>query len=207
MKGESIKRALKSFGLTEKESEIYIFLAKYGTITGGQISKQTKTHRPQMYRILKSLIEKGVVESTLEAPTRFNALPFQQVLEKYIQQHIEASTDQDIFFSWHGGEPTLIGLNYFQNIIMLQRKHKPSNRRIVNGIQTNGTLLNDEWCSFLSAENFLVGLSLDGPKKLHDHFRKTKDQKSTFDKTMQGLSLLKKFNIQFEILCVVNSPI
>ncbi len=88
------------------------------------------------------------------------------VLESYIAQHIEASPGEVINFSWHGGEPTILGLNYFRNIVELQRKHKPPNKRIVNGIQTNGTLLDEEWCRFFAEQGFYVGLSLDGPKKI-----------------------------------------
>jgi uncharacterized protein len=79
------------------------------------------------------------------------------LLEAYIVQHIDASPDEVIRFSWHGGEPTLLGLDYFRTIVELQRKHRPSGRPIANGIQTNGTLLNDAWCSFLAAEGFAVG--------------------------------------------------
>jgi len=86
------------------------------------------------------------------------------VLEEYISQHIDASPDPVIQFSWHGGEPTLLGLDYFRRIMELQRRHRPPGRRIANGIQTNGTLLDDDWCRFLAAEGFAVGLSLDGPR-------------------------------------------
>ncbi|NLW83988.1 MAG: radical SAM protein [Phycisphaerae bacterium] len=91
-----------------------------------------------------------------------------EILEAYIVQHIEASTDKVISFCWHGGEPTLFGLDSFRKIIGLQRKHQLSTQRIVNGIQTHGTLLDEQWCRFLAGENFAVGLSLDGPREIHD---------------------------------------
>ncbi len=128
-----------------------------------------------------------------------------EILEEYIVQHIDASTETVIRFSWHGGEPTLLGLDYFRKIITLQRKHQPPNRLIANGIQTNGTLLDENWCRFLAAENFAVGLSLDGPKEMHDQYRVTKDQRPTHEEAMRGYRLLQKHRIYIDILCVVNS--
>lgn len=127
------------------------------------------------------------------------------ILEEYIVQHINASPNQVIRFSWHGGEPTVLGLDYFRKIVALQRKHKPSNRHIANGMQTNGTLLDEEWCRFLGSEDFAIGLSLDGPQEIHDQYRVTKDQKPTHEKTMRGYELLRKHKVYCDILCVVNA--
>jgi uncharacterized protein len=127
------------------------------------------------------------------------------LIEKYIIQHIKASLGPDVFFSWHGGEPTLAGINYFKRITEIQRKHRPSNMRIMNGIQTNGTLLDDEWCHFFAEENFRVGISIDGPEDLHSIFRQSNKGHSSFDKTMRGYQLLKWYGIPTEILCVVNA--
>ncbi len=127
------------------------------------------------------------------------------LLEKYITQHIQASPAQTIFFSWHGGEPTLAGLEYFQRIVELQKKYLPSNRSVLNGIQTNGTLLNAEWCHFLKKESFVVGISLDGPEKFNSMNRFRKDGKSCFEEVLRGFQLLKSNEIPCEILCVVNS--
>jgi uncharacterized protein len=127
------------------------------------------------------------------------------VLEEYIVQHIEASPETVIRFSWHGGEPTLLGLDYFRKIVAIQRKHQPPNQHITNGIQTNGTLLDEDWCQFFSTENFAVGLSLDGPKEIHDQYRITKDQKHTHKQVMRGLNLLQKHRVYTDILCVVNA--
>jgi len=126
------------------------------------------------------------------------------VLEEYILQHIEACPDAVIPFSWHGGEPTLLGLEYFRKIVELQRKHQPANRRIINGIQTNGTLLDEDWCRFLASEKFGVGFSLDGPQELHDSHRLTKGGKPTHDLAMRGYELLRKHGIMSDILCVVH---
>ena len=93
------------------------------------------------------------------------------LLEEYIVQHISIVPGSEILFSWHGGEPTILGLDYFRRIVELQRKHCPTGKHIANSIQTNGVLLTGEWCRFLAAEKFGVGLSLDGPKALHDAYQ------------------------------------
>ncbi len=128
-----------------------------------------------------------------------------QVLEKYVIQHIEASTDKVIFFSWHGGEPLLAGTGFFRSLVELQKKHIPPGRKILNGIQTNGTLIDEEWCSFFSEENFIVGTSIDGPQNLHDNNRITHGGKPSFTRALRGFKLLQRFKIETEILCVVNS--
>ena len=127
------------------------------------------------------------------------------LLEEYIVQHIEASSEPVIRFSWHGGEPTILGLDYFRKIVALQQKHKPANQLIVNGMQTNGTLLNNNWGRFLRNQAISVGLSLDGPRDIHDRFRVTREGKPTFDKTLRGYELLKKHGVPTDILCVVNA--
>ena len=127
----------------------------------------------------------------------------EDILEQYIVQHIEASTEPEINFSWQGGEPTLLGLEYFRRIVAIQQKHKPSSRYITNGIQTNGTLLDEKWCSFFANENFTVGISLDGPQEFHDRYRITMDRKPTFDQAMRGYELLQEHKVLSEILCVV----
>jgi len=128
-----------------------------------------------------------------------------KLLEIYIIQHIQASSEQSIFFSWHGGEPTLAGLDYFRRITELQKKHLPENRFALNGIQTNGTLLDEEWCQFLKKENFIVGISLDGPELFHSANRFRKGGKSCFNEVIRGFQLMKTYEIPCEILCVVNA--
>ncbi|HUS86383.1 MAG TPA: anaerobic sulfatase maturase [Bacteroidales bacterium] len=127
------------------------------------------------------------------------------LLEKYIKQHIEATTDQQVSFSWHGGEPILAGIDFFRSMVTLQRNYKPEGKAIINGIQTNGTLLDKEWCRFLSEESFLVGLSIDGPPEMHNAHRQTAGGGETHDLALQGWKLLKQFGISYEILCVINS--
>jgi uncharacterized protein len=126
------------------------------------------------------------------------------VLEEFIVQHIETCPDRVIPFSWHGGEPTLLGVDYFRKIVEMQRKHQPSHRQIINGIQTNGTLIDEDWCRFLAAERFGVGLSLDGPQEIHDRHRLTKSGKPTHSQAMRGYELLRKHRIACDILCVVH---
>jgi uncharacterized protein len=129
----------------------------------------------------------------------------QQVLEEYIVQHFEAAPGPDVDFSWHGGEPTTLGTGFFQKALALQRKHKPTGWRVRNGIQTNGILLDEEWCRFLANEGFSVGLSIDGPAELHDPYRTTRGGKSTHAQVMRAYGLLHKLSIHTDILCVVHN--
>lgn len=125
------------------------------------------------------------------------------VLETYIRQYIESQQVPEISFAWQGGEPTLLGVKYFRRIVELQQKYA-GGRRIHNALQTNGTLLNDEWGEFLAANQFLVGLSIDGPAKLHDTYRVTKKGSGSYEKVIQGLRVLKKHGVEFNTLTVVN---
>jgi uncharacterized protein len=127
------------------------------------------------------------------------------ILERYIIQHIEASTEETIDFSWHGGEPLLAGIDFFKKIVAIQKKHKPYGRTVINGIQTNGTLVDWKWASFLAEENFIVGISIDGPGDLHNRYRTTPDGKSSLHLALKGYDILKTYKIKCEILCVVNS--
>lgn len=127
------------------------------------------------------------------------------LLEKYIIQHIEASTEEEIGFSWHGGEPLMAGIDFFRKVVQLQRKHKPSGRTILNGIQTNGTLLDEDWCRFLSSEGFIAGISIDGPGDLHNKYRRTVRKSPSLQQVLHGYELLQKHGVTTEILCVLNS--
>jgi uncharacterized protein len=138
-------------------------------------------------------------------PQTANFIMPDELLESYIIQHIEATTDDLVFFSWHGGEPMLAGPGFYRKAVEFQKKHLPSGKRLLNGIQTNGTLINPEWCDFFAKEGFIIGISIDGPSTLHNHFRKTKTGDDTFDKVLSGYRLLKQYGIITEILCVVNS--
>lgn len=126
------------------------------------------------------------------------------LLEEYIVQHIAACPEPVIHFSWHGGEPTTLGLEYFRKIVALQRKHRPPHRRVANGIQTNGTLLDEAWCRFLAAERFAVGLSLDGPPELHDRYRGTRGGHPTHAWAMRGYDLLRRHAVSCSVVCVVH---
>jgi uncharacterized protein len=126
------------------------------------------------------------------------------LLERYIVGHIGASAAESVLFSWHGGEPTLLGLGYFRRIVALQRKHRPQGREILNGIQTNGTLLDEEWCRFFAAERFFVGLSLDGPGALHDRYRIDRRQRPTHKRVLQAFRLLQRHRVHCDVLCVVH---
>jgi uncharacterized protein len=128
-----------------------------------------------------------------------------KILEKYIIQHIEASADDVIMFSWHGGEPAMAGLDFFRKAVALQQKYVPAGRRVINGIQTNGILLDDDWCSFMSEEDFMVGISIDGPEDLHNRYRCDREGKGSFERVLRGYGLLQKYGITTEILCVLNS--
>jgi len=127
-----------------------------------------------------------------------------EVMETYIQQYIASQNTLEVTFSWQGGEPTLLGLEYFKKIVELQRRHS-GGRKINNTLQTNGTLLDDAWCAFFQENSFLIGLSIDGPRKLHDTYRLDKGQKPTFDRVMDGINLLKKHRVEFNTLTVVSA--
>jgi len=127
------------------------------------------------------------------------------ILEKYIIQHIEASTEDIITFSWHGGEPLLASIGFFKKVLKFQKKYKPAGSTIVNGIQTNGTLLDERWCHFLAEKKFLVGISIDGPGEFHNQNRRTKGNNNTFLNVIRGYELLKNHGVLPEILCVVNA--
>ncbi|MEZ2354374.1 anaerobic sulfatase maturase [Caballeronia sp. RCC_10] len=126
------------------------------------------------------------------------------MLERYIAQYIEAQNGEKIIFSWQGGEPTMLGLDFFRDIVALEKKHRPPGKRIENDLQTNATLLTDEWCEFLRDDGFLVGVSIDGPRGLHDAYRLDRKGQSTFDDVMRGIGLLKKHGVKFNTLTVVN---
>src|SRR5208283_1559087 len=112
-----------------------------------------------------------------------------EILEAHIRQYIEGQDGPEVVFSWQGGEPTLLGIEFFAKVIELQQRYKRPNQRIENDLQTNGTLLDEDWARFLREQNFLVGLSIDGPKKLHDAFRLAKDGRPTFDKVLSASEL------------------
>jgi len=127
------------------------------------------------------------------------------LLEEFTRQYIQAQRVPEVIFGWQGGEPTLMGLDFFRRAVELQHKYHRPGMRILNALQTNGTTLSDEWCRFFREHDFLVGLSLDGPRGLHDAYRVDKGGRPTFDRVMTGLHLLKKHNVEFNILTCVHA--
>jgi uncharacterized protein len=127
-----------------------------------------------------------------------------EVLESFTRQYIAAQRVPEVTFGWQGGEPTLMGLEFFRKAVAVQEKYRRPGMKVANALQTNGVLLDDEWCRFLKEHQFLVGLSLDGPRELHDAYRVDKGGKPTFDKVYRALKLLQKHGVEFNILCVLN---
>ena len=128
-----------------------------------------------------------------------------KLLEEFTRQYIEAQRVPEVTFGWQGGEPTLMGLDFFRRAVELQEKYRPPGVRILNALQTNGTLLTDEWCRFLHEHDFLIGLSVDGPQRLHDVYRADRSGKSTFFRVMRGAALLRKHNVAFNILVTIHA--
>jgi uncharacterized protein len=128
-----------------------------------------------------------------------------ETLEAYIQQVIESHQGSEVTIAWQGGEPTLMGVDFYRKAIHFQEKHRRPGMTFENTMQTNGTLLNEEWCEFFKENNFLIGISLDGPAHLHDAHRVDKGGRPTFDRVMQGLRLLQSHEVEHNILVAVNS--
>jgi uncharacterized protein len=128
------------------------------------------------------------------------------VLRAYVQGYIAAQTTPEVEFTWQGGEPTLLGVEFFEEAVRLQHEYA-GGKTIRNTLQTNGTLLDDAWCDFLARERFTVGLSLDGPRELHDKHRYDKRGRSSFDDVMRGLSLLKKHGVEYNVLVTVSREV
>lgn len=126
-----------------------------------------------------------------------------EVLEKYIQSYIESQPVPEILFTWHGGEPLLRDMTFFQKLVRLQHRFGRG-RKIDNTLQTNGTLLNDSWCRFFKDHNFLIGISIDGPEHCHDHYRKNRKGEGSFREVMRGIELLHKNSVEFNTLSVIN---
>ena len=146
-------------------------------------------------------------EKTLASPAAggVGALMSDEVLERYIQQVIAIHGQQaEIEFAWHGGEPTMCGIPFFEKAMQLQQKYG-ADRRILNTLQTNGTLLTDDWCRFFRDHDFRIGLSIDGPEHLHNRYRKDAHGQGTFSQTMHVLELLQKHGVEFNTLTTVNA--
>lgn len=127
------------------------------------------------------------------------------LLEEYTRQYIEAQNVSEVTFAWQGGEPTLMGLDFYKQAVAYQQKHKKPGMRIFNAMQTNAVTLDDDWCEFFAKNDFLMGVSLDGPQHLHDAYRVDKGGAPTFDKVVRGIELLRKHGAEFNILTTVHA--
>ena len=137
-------------------------------------------------------------------PTIQRHLMSDEMLEQFTREYIEAQTMNQVLFTWHGGEPLLRSIDFYRKAISLQKKYA-GGRHIDNVIQTNGTLLTDEWCEFFAQNHWLVGISIDGPQPDHDHYRLTAAGKPSWKKVMQGIKLLKKHGVEWNAMAVVNA--
>ena len=127
----------------------------------------------------------------------------EELLERFVKDYIEAQTMNEVVFTWHGGEPTLRPLSFYQKAVELQKKYA-GGRVIHNSLQTNGTLLTDEWCRFLKENNWLVGISIDGPEELHDRYRRDSQGKPSWKRVMEGIRLLQHYGVEWNAMAVVN---
>lgn len=128
-----------------------------------------------------------------------------EVMEQYIRQTIEAHQVPEVTIAWQGGEPTLMGLDFFRRAMVVEQKYLKPGMRIENTLQTNGILIDGEWCRFFHDNNFLVGLSLDGPRTMHDAYRHDRGGHSVFDRVVRGVRLMQQHQVEFNILCTVNA--
>ena len=126
------------------------------------------------------------------------------LLERFTQEYIEAQTMNEVLFTWHGGETMIRPLSFYKKAVELQRKYA-GGRQIANAIQTNGTLLTDEWCEFFKENNWLVGISIDGLQGFHDAYRRTPSGDGSWQRVMNGIRLLKKHGVEWNAMAVVNN--
>lgn len=126
-----------------------------------------------------------------------------ELLERFVQEYIQAQTMSQVLFTWHGGEPLMRPLSFYRKAVALQERYA-FGRQIDNTIQTNGTLLTDEWCEFFKEHNWLVGISIDGPQEFHDEYRRTASDKPSWQKVMRGIRLLRKHGVEWNAMAVVN---
>jgi uncharacterized protein len=128
-----------------------------------------------------------------------------EILETFIKQYIESQSVSEVTFGWQGGEPTLMGLDFFERVIHYQQKYVKPGMKIHNALQTNGTLLDESWCRFFKKHDFLIGISIDGPQELHDAYRLNKGGAGTFVQVMRGWRLLYEHGVGYNVLCTVHA--
>ncbi|MDR3140169.1 MAG: anaerobic sulfatase-maturation protein [Tannerellaceae bacterium] len=143
-------------------------------------------------------LEKGKLYTQVK-----NHIMTEELLERFIKEYLSSQTMQQVLFTWHGGETLIRPLSFYKKALELQRKYAQG-RQIDNCLQTNGTLLNDEWCRFFKENNFLVGVSIDGPQEFHDEYRRSRQGLPSFVKVMKGIRLLKKYEVEYNAMAVVN---
>ena len=127
----------------------------------------------------------------------------ERLLERFVKEYIQSQTMSEVMFTWHGGEPLLRPLSFYQKAIALQKKYAQG-RVINNSLQTNGTLLTEEWCRFFKDNNWLIGVSIDGPQRLHDAYRKNRRGQPSFAEVMRGIELLNQYGVDWNAMAVVN---
>jgi uncharacterized protein len=128
-----------------------------------------------------------------------------ETMEQYLRQTIAAHSAPEVTIAWQGGEPTLMGLDFFKRAVDIEKDALRPGMSVENTLQTNGVLLDDQWCEFLHEKKFLVGLSMDGPREMHDAYRRNKAGDSVFDRVMRAARLMQKHRVEFNILCTVNA--
>jgi uncharacterized protein len=128
-----------------------------------------------------------------------------EVMETFIRQTIEAHQVPNVTIAWQGGEPTLMGIDFFKRAMAIEEKYKKPGMKIENTLQTNGILIDEQWCRFLHDFNFLVGVSIDGPRALHDVYRKNKAGKPVFDKVVKAIQFMQEYQVEFNVLCTINA--
>jgi uncharacterized protein len=143
-------------------------------------------------------LEKGKLYTQVK-----NHIMTEEVLERFIREYLSSQTMQQVLFTWHGGETLIRPISFYKKALELQRKYAQG-RQIDNCLQTNGTLLNDEWCRFFKENNFLIGISIDGPQEFHDEYRRSRQGLPSFVKVMKGIRLLKKYEVEYNAMAVVN---
>ena len=126
-----------------------------------------------------------------------------ETLENFTRMYLESQTTREVLFTWHGGEATIRPLSFYKKAVELQKKYA-GGHIVENSLQTNGTMLTDEWCEFLAKNHWLVGVSIDGPEEYHDKFRRTRQDRGSFNKVMQGIRLLNKHGVEWNAMAVVN---
>lgn len=156
------------------------------------------------YYLEKTDLYKHPTEDGQTSTQKRNGFMDEKLLEKFTKEYIEMQTVPQVLFTWHGGEPLLLPISYYEKALGFQRKYGRG-KQIDNVIQTNGTLLTDEWCEFLKANHFLVGISIDGPLPSHDHYRLGKQGKGTWREVMRGIELLKKHGVEWNGMATVNA--